>query len=56
LIDVSAYIIAVNKTVKEAEEDPHAIQYLNYKTIDGIPIAHDWVFWECRHGSGLIDR
>lgn len=45
LIDHAAYIVTANKTKEAAEKDPHAIQYLDYKNIDGVPFAHKWFFW-----------
>jgi hypothetical protein len=53
LIEVGAYIVTANKTVEEAEEDPHAIQYLEYQDVDGIPISTHWYFWEWRRDGGL---
>jgi hypothetical protein len=37
------------------KKNPHAIQYLDYKKIDGIPIATKWVFWEWKEGEGLTN-
>jgi len=53
LIDHAAYIVTANKSQAEAEKDPHAISYSEYKNIDGIPIAHQWTFWEWRKDKGL---
>lgn len=49
LLKYAAYIVTANKTVAEAEEDPHAIAYSNYEDIDGVPIATEWTF----HGWDL---
>jgi hypothetical protein len=49
LVKYAAYIVTANKSVAEAEEDPHAIEYLNYEEIDGVPIATEWKF----HGWDL---
>ena len=51
LIHASAYIVTYTKSQSEAEEDPHAIVYEDYKEIDGVPIAHKWTFWEWRDGQ-----
>ena len=53
IINYSAYIVTANKSVEKAEEDPHAIEYLNYSEIDGIPLAHEWKFWGWRAQEGL---
>jgi len=57
LTHCAAYIVtAGGSSQKEAEEDPHAIQYLDYKTVDGIPISHEWKFWGWRTDEGLTDQ
>lgn len=53
LIEVASYIVTLNKSKEEAEEDPHAIQYHNYKTIEGVPFATEWTFWEWSADKGL---
>ncbi len=52
-IQYAAYIVTASMTVEEAEKDPHAIEYLDYQTIDYVPIAHEWIFWEWREDEGL---
>lgn len=56
IIDHAAYIVTLGKTTEEAEKDPHAIQYLDYKSINGIPFAHNWMFWEWRTEEGLTNK
>jgi hypothetical protein len=53
LMEVAAYIVTAGSTVEEAEEDPHAISYHDYKDVDGIALAHSWQFREWRKDSGL---
>jgi len=53
LIRYAAYIVTASRSREEAEEDPHAIEYLDYRTISGIPIAHKWKFWTWREREGL---
>ncbi len=53
LIEYAAYIVTAGSSQSEAEEDPHAIQYLDYKEINGVPFAHSWIFWEWREQEGL---
>ncbi|AXT20117.1 hypothetical protein D7030_03080 [Flavobacteriaceae bacterium AU392] len=56
IIDHAAYIVTLGKTTEEAEKDPHAIQYLDYKPINDIPFAHNWIFWEWRTEEGLTNK
>lgn len=53
IIDYVAYIVTVNKSTEAAESDPHAIGYSDYKMIDGVPIAHNWEFYEWSKDGGL---
>lgn len=52
-IEKAAYIVSINGGKEAAEKNPHAIQYLEYEDVDGIPIATKWVFWEWKEGEGL---
>lgn len=56
LIEVAAYIVTAGQSQAEAEEDPHAIQYLNYEEVDGVPIAREWKFWAWRTDEGLTEQ
>jgi hypothetical protein len=56
LIEKAAYIVTANGTQEEAEKNPHAIQYLDYTEVDGIPIASKWIFWGWQEGKGLTDE
>jgi hypothetical protein len=56
LIHAAAYIVTAGKTKDEAEEDPHAIVYSNYKKINEIPIATNWTFWGWRMDEGLTNQ
>ncbi|MFH6959562.1 hypothetical protein ACHRV1_19365 [Flavobacterium aquidurense] len=53
LIEKAAYIVTVKGNKEQAEQNPHAIQYLDYKDINGVPIATKWLFWEWKEGQGL---
>lgn len=55
LLEKAAYIVSVKAGKEEAEKDPHAIQYLDYKMVDGIPMATKWVFWGWKDGNGLTN-
>lgn len=52
-IEAAAYVVTANKSLQEAEKDPHAIKYEAYQVIDGVPIATKWSFWEWRSDKGL---
>jgi len=56
LTQVAAYIVTAGGTVEEAEEDPHAIRYHDYKDVQGVPIAQNWSFWAWRTNEGLTDK
>ena len=56
LLEVAAYIVTANKSVEKAEEDPHAIEYADFITVEGIPIALRWVFGEWRESKGLTQE
>lgn len=55
LIQVAAYIVTANKSVKKAEEDPHAIVYENYEMLNAIPVATQWKFYGWTQSEGLTD-
>ena len=56
LLQAMAYIVTEGQTLQEAEADPHAITYHDYQTIQGIPIAHHWKFWNWSIEEGLQDQ
>ncbi|MDG2431135.1 DUF6503 family protein [Flavobacterium sp.] len=56
LIEKAAYIVTLKSDKEEAEKNPHVIQYLDYKKIDGIPIATKWIFNGWQEGKGLTDE
>lgn len=56
LLQVAAYIVTAGKTQEEAEKNPHAIRYEDYQEIEGIPIAHQWTFWNWNEDQGLTDQ
>ena len=56
LIQKAAYIVTAFGSKKEAEKNPHAIQYSNYKEINAIPIATQWKFWEWNKNDGLAKQ
>jgi hypothetical protein len=56
LIEKAAYIVTYNGSKEEAEKNPHAIQYSDYKEVAGIPIATTWTFWTWKAGEGLKEE
>jgi outer membrane lipoprotein-sorting protein len=54
LLKGMAYIVTYSATQEEAEEEPHAIEYVDYQSIDGIPVAREWHFrmWSAEEGMG----
>lgn len=47
-----AYIVSYGKGGKAAEEEPHAIVYHDYETIDGVTLSTRWTFhhWSAEEG------
>jgi hypothetical protein len=56
LIQKAAYIVTAYGSKEEAEKNPHAIQYSDYKTINSMPIATKWKFWGWNTQDGLTDQ
>ncbi|WP_405606217.1 hypothetical protein [Polaribacter sp. Asnod1-A03] len=56
LLNHAAYIVSLGKTVEAAEADPHAIKYIDYKEIDGIPFATNWEFYGWSLEEGLTTK
>jgi hypothetical protein len=54
LIEKTAYIVTFGGTSQiEAEKEPHAIEYLDYKPVDKIQIATKWKFWGWKKDEGF---
>lgn len=56
LLEKAAYIVTLKAGKEDAEKNPHAIQYSDYKEVNGIPIATKWVFWGWKDGKGLTEE
>ncbi len=57
LTHCAAYIVtAGGSSQSDAEQDPHAIEYLDYQLVDGIPMSHEWRFWGWQSDKGLTDQ
>lgn len=54
LLKGMAYIVTYSSTQEEAEEEPHAIEYADYQSVDGIPVSREWHFrmWSEEEGMG----
>lgn len=52
-IEYAAYIVTAGKPQAEAEKNPSAIQYSDYKLVDGIPLSTKWTFWKWNEKDGL---
>ena len=55
-VHAAAYIVTMYASQEEAEVDPHAIVYEDYRMVEGIPIAHQWTFWGWREAEGLTEQ
>ncbi|MFT7352510.1 MAG: hypothetical protein ACI9XR_002297 [Flavobacterium sp.] len=53
LLQKTAYIVTANSAKEDAEKNPHAIEYLNYQEVNGIPFATNWLFYEWKQNIGL---
>lgn len=56
VLEHASYIVTLGTTVGEAEKDPHAIKYLDYKPVNGVPFAHNWVFKGWKSDVGLTNE
>lgn len=55
LLRYAAYALSEQMDHKE-EVISHAVEYSDYREIDGIPIAHAWTFWEWSPENGLGEK
>jgi hypothetical protein len=57
LIKAMGYIVTFGgKSVADAEKSAHAIVYDDYKSVNGVNIAHQWYFHNWNIKNGLGDR
>lgn len=54
LLKAAAYIVTFNTNKQEAEQNPHAIVYSNFETVNQVSIASKWSFhnWSETDGFG----
>ncbi|MFD1095313.1 DUF6503 family protein [Salegentibacter chungangensis] len=55
-LKAAAYIVTFNKDQSEAEKNPHAIVYKDYKTINQVPFATLWSFHNWSEENGIEDE
>jgi len=53
-LKAAAYIVTFGQNQEKAEEDPHAIIYSDYKSVENVEIATKWSFhnWNSQEGFG----
>ena len=56
LLEKAAYIVTLMGGKEAAEKNPHAIKYVDYKEVDGVPFATKWIFAGWAEGTGLSDQ
>ncbi len=56
LLQAAAYIVTANKTVEEAEKDPHAIKYSSYIEVNSVPVASKWEFFNWTQELGMQEK
>lgn len=49
-----AYIVTFGTDVAEAEKEPHAITYHDFKKVDGVMIPTRWEFWNWSAEKGIF--
>lgn len=48
-----AYIVTYGKDAAQAEKEPHAIAYHDFKTIDGVTLPMHWTFHDWSEADGV---
>ncbi|WP_103071237.1 DUF6503 family protein [Aquimarina sediminis] len=58
ILKSAAYIVTYGNDgdISKAEEDPHAIYYKDFITIEGIPFATKWEFFGWTEEKGITDK
>lgn len=49
-----AYIVTFGKSTEDAEKEPHAISYHDYREVDGVVIPTRWQFWNWSEKDGIF--
>ena len=52
VLEGAAYIVSCGKKIAKAEKDPHAIKYVDFVNVEGVPFATTWTFhnWNLEYG------
>ncbi|QSS97597.1 DUF6503 family protein [Psychroflexus sp. ALD_RP9] len=56
LLKAAAYIVTFNQSTHEAEKKPHAIVYNNYFSLDKVPFASQWKFYNWSSENGIYGK
>lgn len=56
LLKAAAYIVTHNKNIQKAEETPHAIVYNSYFSLDKVPFASQWEFYNWSPNKGIYGK
>ncbi len=56
LLKAAAYIVTFGTDKSKAEENPHAIVYSDYQTVENVSFATTWSFHNWNEESGLGDK
>lgn len=52
-VGAMAYIVTFGTATEEAEAEPHAIRYTDYRDIAGVAIPHTWLFYNWGEEEGI---
>ncbi len=55
-LKAAAYIVTFSKDQKQAEENPHAIVYSNYKNYENVDLATQWSFHNWNKNTGFGEK
>lgn len=55
-LEGAAYIVSFGKDLSEAEKEPHAIKYNDFKYVSEIPFATNWTFHLWNEAEGYGDQ
>ena len=56
VLEGAAYIVSFGKDVAKAEENPHAVKYADFKTVDGVPFATTFTINNWNKEQGYLDE
>jgi len=48
-----AYIVTYGTAKEVAEQEPHAVVYGRYRTVDGVPVPTEWKFYNWSEADGV---